>query len=146
VPRWPATTSLQVNAFFELLKWLGKFIISCHSQSGEIGLGTACAVPQNVAGVIAVEPSSNPQSIESLNKIPIVILQGDFLDASEICTQRASGWCSLLDRLNDKHTRASIINLPAHVGSGKSHFPMMDKNSEACLECALSELALMPAI
>jgi len=140
VPRWLTTTHLQVNALVQILQKLKSSILITHSQGGEIGFDAAEQVPENLAAIIAIEPSGTPKSIEHLRQIPTVLLQGDYLDSDDRWTKRAATWQALVRNLKVRAEVATLVDLPTAVGAGNSHLPMMDLNNEKCLEVALDKL------
>lgn len=140
VPRWLSTSKLQVDALKQLLLKLEKSLLITHSQGGELGFDAAEQQPQTIAGIIAVEPSSLPKSLDSFKSFRTVLMQGDFLDKDERWSKRAEGWESLIRNLRDCDAEARIVDLPNEVGPGNSHMPMMDLNNEQCLKLALNKL------
>ncbi len=140
VPRWLSTSDLQVSALVQLLQKLKSSILITHSQGGEIGFDAAEQVPDNLAAIVAIEPSGISGSIEHLQQIPTVLLQGDFLDVDNRWATRANSWHSLIQNLRLCSATATLIDLPTVLGPGNSHLPMMDLNSEECLELTLHQL------
>lgn len=130
----------QAKALIKLLEMLGKSIVIAHGEGGDISFEAACAVPDNLAGLVTIEPNTPPDKLEAMARIPLVIVQGDFLDTDPEWIQRATQWKSIIRQFNRQQQMAQIVNLPSHVGPGNSHFPMMDKNNEACLDKAMLPL------
>lgn len=137
VPRWLSTSEFQVAALTALLNKLGHCSIICHSQGGEISYDAASQVPANVNAIIAIEPSSTPQSLDAFSSIPFVIVQGDYLSINDTWRSRTECWNSTIANLSRHNQNARLIDLPSALGPGNTHFPMHDKNSEACLDTLL---------
>ena len=132
-PRWIGNTALQVAAFEALLERLGRAIVVCHSQGGEVAFRAAAARPARVAALIAVEPSGFPAEIEALRQIPVVLVAGDHLDASPMWQSLRVRWDSLVQRLTDLGGQARLLDL-ATAWPGTTHMPMMDRGSEEILD------------
>ncbi|MFK7853947.1 MAG: hypothetical protein AB8B79_07540 [Granulosicoccus sp.] len=130
----------QTKTLIKLLEMLGKSIVIAHGEGADSSFEAACAVPDNLAGLLAIEPHTVSDRLEAMDKIPLVIVQGDYLDTDPEWVQRATQWKTIVRHFNRQQHRAQIVNLPTHVGPGNSHFPMMDKNNEACLDKALLPL------
>jgi len=137
VPRWLSTSQLQVDALVMLLEKLGQSVLITHSQGGELGFDAAQQKPQSVAGIIAIEPSSTSRSLDAYRHFHTVIVQGDYLSSTDRWSERADSWQTMINQLNCGAARGTLVDLPTKVGPGNSHFPMMDFNSEACLDVAL---------
>ncbi len=134
VPRWLTTTHLHVAALIDTLRHTGPAIVICHSQGGEIALNAAAAVPEYFAGLIAVEPSASPKSVETTPQVPCVLFAGDFLDAEQ-------HWCRRLEQWLEWSTFAcdnlQLIQSGKDCASGHTHFPMLDHGSEEVLRLCM---------
>lgn len=140
VPRWLSTTELQIDGLSAVLERLGQAVIVCHSQGGQITFDATERHPERVAGVIGVEPSSLARALERLRDIPVVLLQGDYLDRQERWVTRAGEWRGFVQELTALGGRARLIDTPTEIAPGGSHNLMMDRHNEACLDHALSAL------
>jgi len=60
VPRWLGTGPLQSAGLTSVLRRLKYATVICHSQGAEIAFDALAQAPETVAGIIAVEPSSQP--------------------------------------------------------------------------------------
>ena len=140
VPRWVTTSHLQVAALQELLGKLEHSIVICHSQGGEVALDASCSRPQNVAGLIAIEPSGAPTDLSPIAAVPLLIIKGDYTQKSELWQQRVETWQRIVETLGAQDTNVNQIDLPEAMGPGNSHFPMLDLNNSEVLDLSLETL------
>lgn len=126
VPRWTSTTGVQVAALGAVLRRLGRATLVAHSQGGEVAFRAAAAAPDAVAALIAVEPSGFPDDPASLAPVPVTIAHGDHLDTAPIWHGLRTRWHEFAAR----HPATTITDL-ATVTPGASHFPMLDRASDA---------------
>lgn len=138
VPRWLSTAPLQTVGLGRVLRRLKAATLICHSQGAEIAFDAACAAPCTVAGIIAVEPSSQPG--EGLAS-PLVILGGDNLDSADHWQARGRAWATSCARLTESGRAARYLDTAAEVAPGGSHFLMMDAHRAEVLDLALGHLA-----
>jgi len=143
VPRWVTTSPLQVAAIGELLEKLNTSIIICHSQGGEIALDAACNHPQRVAGIIAIEPSGAPTEVSKIKQIPLLVIKGDYTDKIAFWQRRVKAWQKIVESCQKTISKNKLIDLPKIIGTGNSHFPMLDLNSVEVLNIILKELFAM---
>lgn len=85
VPRWTTSNAMVQAAYDEYFGSLTDgCIILAHSQGSLFALESALKFPQNVRGVVLVEPSStlDPQQcdVSALEGVPFLFVYGDFLD------------------------------------------------------------------
>jgi len=141
VPRWLSTTSLHVDALINTLQYLKSAIVICHSQGGEIALKAAQQKPELFAGLIAIEPSAYPSSIENTPSIPTVIFAGDYLETSADWSARKLQWYNWVNLCIEQGEKASMVSSGEHCAKGHSHFPMLDQKSDAVLEKCVASLS-----
>ena len=142
VPRWLGTSAMQVAAVSALLEKLGNSILICHSQGAEISFDAIQCASATVSTVIAIEPSSAPQSLDRYGQTTLVIVQGDYLSINDIWRSRAASWAAIIAELSVHSPRSALIDLPSTLGSGNTHLPMLDNNSDKCLEISLQAAGL----
>lgn len=140
VPRWTSTSALQTQTLEALLKKLKRVILICHSQGGEIGFNAACALPQHIAHLIAIEPSGFCSDLNTLSQIPLSIGYGDYLEHTEIWRNLRARWASFSQSLHAQGAKVHMIDL-TKVCPGASHFPMMDQASDLYLDALLHNLS-----
>ena len=138
-PRWLCNTGAQVAAFESLLARLGRAIVICHSQGGEVAFQAAALHPSRVAALIAVEPSGFTERLERLREVPVTLVTGDHLDASPMWVALSQRWRSLIDDLIVQGGSGSLVELTAQW-PGTTHMPMMDRGSDAILDHVLKRL------
>lgn len=85
VPRWTTSNAMVQAAYDEYFGSLTDgCIILAHSQGSLFALESALRYPQNVRGIVLVEPSSTldptERDVSSLEGIPFLFVYGDFLD------------------------------------------------------------------
>lgn len=135
VPRWASNDAATQAAYDALVRHIGPCVVMTHSQSGAFGYTAALHAPDTVRAVVAIEPSGAPDpattDISRVAGIPHLLVLGDYLSPDPF-------WQSLLPRIlayqqaiRDAGGIADIIDLPAKGIAGNSHFPMMDRNSDA---------------
>ncbi|MEM7259989.1 MAG: hypothetical protein AAF404_21665, partial [Pseudomonadota bacterium] len=136
------TSQMQVAAVTALLEKLGHSIVICHSQGAEISFDAIQLASATVSTVIAVEPSSAPQSLDTYHQTRFVIVQGDYLTINDTWRSRADSWASIIAELSAHNTHAALIDLPSALGPGNTHLPMVDSNSDRCLDVSLQAAGL----
>lgn len=138
-PRWISNTNAQIAAFECLLEKLGKSIIFCHSQGGEIALRAAANKPFCVSSIVAIEPSGFSQNIDNFKNIPIVLAIGDHLDATEMWQSLSTQWNDFVENINNLGGTAKVLEL-SESWPGTTHLPMMDVKSDEILQLVLHEI------
>jgi pimeloyl-ACP methyl ester carboxylesterase len=136
-PRWTSTTAAQTTALGALLGRLQRSIVVCHSQGAEIAFAAAVEDPDRVEALVAVEPSGSPDAIERLVDIPVVVVEGDFLQVSPLWQALSARWRGLVTDLQRAGGRAQLLSLAARW-PGTTHMPMMDRDSDQLLAHVVS--------
>jgi len=139
VPRWSSTTPQQCDALCALLQKLGRVLLLCHSQGGEVGLQAAASLPGCVAHVLLVEPSGFTKRTASLRDAPVTIAYGDFLTTTQTWRTLRGQWEDFARALRAHGGRADLLDL-TRTAPGASHMPMMDMASDAYLDVLLTHL------
>lgn len=85
VPRWTTSNAMVQAAYDEYFGSLdGGCIILAHSQGSLFALESALRCPENIRGIVLVEPSStlDPDEcdVSALEDVPFLFVYGDFLD------------------------------------------------------------------
>ena len=138
VPRWLSTTAMQTAGLSHGLRRLKTATLICHSQGAEVAFDALRLAPGTLAGIIAVEPSSQPgDGLEC----PLIILGGDNLDCADHWQVRGRAWAASCARLAEAGGAAGYLCTAAEVAPGGSHFLMMDAHGAEVLDLALGHLA-----
>jgi pimeloyl-ACP methyl ester carboxylesterase len=132
----------------DLANKLGGAVMIGHSQSAFFPERAAFLDNKNIKGIVSLEtglcPASfTPQEIQSLTKIPILIIFGDHLeDAPPAFAQlwvSSLANCRLLAQsINAAGGKAKVLHLPEIGIRGNSHFLMFDKNSHQIADLILA--------
>lgn len=136
IPRWTSTTPRQIDALQALLQKLGRVILLCHSQGGEVGMQATAALPDSVARLITIEPSGFTPHIDALRNVPVVIAYGDYLDRTAFWATLRTRWDDFADALREQGGVIDLLDLTQTM-PGASHMPMMDMASDAYLDALL---------
>lgn len=134
VPRWADHEAMTLAAYDALLQQVGPCIVLGHSQGGGFALEAVRRRPQQVAAVVAVEPSGAPQTPHADNVPslpPHLYVWGDYIDDHPIWRRYRANVDAHAAALKAAGTRAELCDLPSEGIRGNSHFPMMDRNSDA---------------
>ncbi|KMW60284.1 putative exported protein precursor [Candidatus Rhodobacter oscarellae] len=131
VPRWLTTTQLQTEALLAVLERTGPAIVICHSQGGEVTFDALASNSENIARVIALEPSGVPKTPEDLNGTPFTLAVGDFLDCDPFWEARLRAWSQFAGLVG-----ARLLG-PGEFGAGSCHLLMSDHNSDDVLSAVL---------
>ena len=134
VPRWTSTTEEATDAFAEVLCRLGRSIVICHSQGGQIAFEAAARHAKSVAAIAGVEPSGFATDALALKDVPVLLVYGDYLAASADLPpllKMGSAWSEIFAQAGG---RAEILELPQVGIEGNSHMLMMDNNSADVLQ------------
>lgn len=145
VPRWFTTTPLHVSALVALLHRIGPATVICHSQGGEITFDAQAQVPGLVAGIVALEPSGLPASLEPLVQTPLCLCFGDHLDVSEQWLKLEAAWTTLIDGLQRLGALAIQCSPGKGLGAGNSHMLMMDRNNADVLAAVMDRYMAVSA-
>ncbi len=132
VPRWLTTAPVQTLAFERALERVGRCIVLCHSQGGQIAQAVAAARPDLVVACIAVEPSGFPVALSQANVDQRwLILMGDFLDRFALWQRISAATDAFIEGARQSGVPAERVDLPAIGFPGATHMAMMDVNSDA---------------
>jgi pimeloyl-ACP methyl ester carboxylesterase len=117
-------------------------IVISHSQGGQFAFEAATSRPGRISAICAIEPSGFTNTLEALHGLPVLLIQGDFLDCDERWQQMIALWQAWVDALagpsgNSATTR---LSLPREGIPCNSQMVMMDDNSDAVLECVVEWL------
>ncbi len=135
VPRWTSTGPAASAAFTALLERFETAIIICHSQGGQFAFEAASRCPDRVAALCAIEPSGFTDEPAALAGIPVLFVNGDYLDCDVRWQQMAARWTEWAAALASTAgpARAMILSLPDEGITGNSHMLMMDDNNDDVL-------------
>jgi pimeloyl-ACP methyl ester carboxylesterase len=137
VPRWPGHESMILSAYEKLIERVGPCHIVGHSQGAGFAAEIARRRPDGVQSVVCVEPGGmpTPQPVDALP--PHLVVWGDFIEAS------GSHWIGYRKQA-DTYLQAiqscaevTVLDLPSAGLAGNSHFPMMDRTSDAIFDRVL---------
>jgi pimeloyl-ACP methyl ester carboxylesterase len=135
VPRWGSNDQATLAAYDALLRRVGPAVVMTHSQSGAFGFNAALRAPNLVPGVVAIEPSGAPDpdtvDVSAVRGIPHLLVLGDYLDSDPFWRALLPRVHRYLDAIRAAGGVADVLDLPAMGIRGNSHFPMMDRNSDA---------------
>lgn len=144
VPRWAGHEEITLAAYGALLRQLGRSIVIGHSQGGGFALEATRRWPQHVAAVAAIEPSGAPvpQQVSEVGQRlpPHLCMWGDFLPAHPIWMRYRGAVDAYCDTVRASGVTVDLCDLPAEGMRGNSHFPMLDRNSDAVAERLLHGL------
>jgi pimeloyl-ACP methyl ester carboxylesterase len=127
-PTWKNMAALAVK--------LNGAILMGHSESGFFPEQAALIDPSGIKGLISIEmpcPELKPAEIETLAKIPTLVMFGDHLESvpGGVSTWPASfASCNkFVQQLKDKGGDAEMMSLPMMGIKGNSHMLMQDRNN-----------------
>ena len=83
VPRWTSTGPAASAAFEALIDRFERVTVICHSQGGQFAFDAAASRPGRISAVCAIEPSGFKNTPEALRGVPVLLIQGDFLERDE---------------------------------------------------------------
>ena len=122
-----------VPALSDLAKRLKGAVLVSHSQSGIYPFQTAALDRTGIRAIVAIEPAACPDpakdDLAPYKDLPILVLFGDFVDASPRWAPRLKQCRSFAAAANATGGRAELILLPEIGIHGNSHMLMQDKNS-----------------
>ena len=113
------------------IKLKGTVLIS-HSQSGFYPFQTAALNPQDIAGIISIEPGACPAATGDLGpymKMPILVLFGDYVDLSPRWAPRLKQCREFAEAMKKAGGKTELVVLPDLGIKGNSHMLMQDRNS-----------------
>jgi pimeloyl-ACP methyl ester carboxylesterase len=139
-PRWTSTRAVQTQAFAAVLERLGRSVVICHSQGGEIAFEAAAAAPQRVAQLIAVEPSGFAQDPTRLADLPITWVIGDFIDCDARWRDTTVRWQDAIAALRQAGARVDRFDC-APRWPGSTHMLMMDQGNEEIITALMQDVA-----
>ena len=135
VPRWADHEAMSMAAYHALLDVVGPCVIVAHSQGGGFALQAAAEHPDNVRGVVVLEPSGPPslssERVGGLKLPPHLILWGDHVAEHPEWTRYRSAVDAYAAGLASSGVDLALLDLPAEGVRGNSHMLMMDANSDA---------------
>lgn len=143
VPRWADHEAQTLAAYDALLQRVGPCIVLGHSQGGGFALEAVRRRPEAVKAVVAIEPSGAPQATvtAALSALPPhLFVWGDRIDEHMVWQRYRANVESHTQALRAASVRAEVCNLPDEGIFGNSHFPMMDRNSDAVAQRVLDWL------
>ncbi|MGT2478663.1 hypothetical protein ACU4GR_06785 [Methylobacterium oryzae CBMB20] len=136
VPDWSATLPVPnptVPALSDLAKRLKGAVLISHSQSGIYPFQTAALDRSGIRAIVAIEPAACPEpgkdDLAPYKDMPILVLFGDYVDASPRWAPRLKQCRSFVAAANAAGGKAELILLPEIGIHGNSHMLMQDKNS-----------------
>ncbi|QGY05901.1 esterase [Methylobacterium mesophilicum SR1.6/6] len=136
VPDWSASLAVPnptVPALSELAKRLKGAVLVSHSQSGIYPFQTAALDRTGIRALVAIEPAACPDpakdDLAPYKDLPILVLFGDYVDASPRWAPRLKLCRSFVAAANAAGGKAELILLPEIGIHGNSHMLMQDKNS-----------------
>ncbi|MGT2478679.1 esterase [Methylobacterium oryzae CBMB20] len=136
VPDWSAALPVPnptVPALSELAKRLKGAVLISHSQSGIYPFQTAALDRSGLRAIVAIEPAACPDpakdDLAPYKDLPILVLFGDYVDASPRWAPRLKQCRSFVAAANAAGGKAELILLPEIGIHGNSHMLMQDKNS-----------------
>jgi pimeloyl-ACP methyl ester carboxylesterase len=136
VPDWSAALPVPnptVPALSELAKRLKGAVLVSHSQSGIYPFQTAALDRAGIRAIVAIEPAACPDpakdDLAPYKDLPILVLFGDYVDASPRWAPRLKQCRGFVAAANAAGGKAELILLPEIGIHGNSHMLMQDKNS-----------------
>ncbi|MEQ9259757.1 MAG: alpha/beta fold hydrolase [Roseovarius sp.] len=138
-PRWVSTGEAQAAALTAVLEPLEGAILLCHSQGAEPAFA-ALEQGAEVSHLVAVEPSAGPERPESLAGRGFTLVEGDYLDITNLWRRQRAMWSLVADAACEAGARVAHLASGGALAPGHSHLPMCDRESEACLAAILETL------
>jgi pimeloyl-ACP methyl ester carboxylesterase len=137
VPRWIGHEDLIMSAYEQMLDQVGPCVLIGHSQGGGFALKAAAMWPEKIKAVVALEPSGAPEAtiaVSQVTQVPHLIVWGDHFEQHPQWQRYRHTVMSYCEALRVQGVSVDQLLL-ADVGlAGHSHFPMLDRNSEAVYE------------
>jgi pimeloyl-ACP methyl ester carboxylesterase len=135
VPRWGGNDAPTQAAYDVLVQRVGPAVVMTHSQGGAFGFTAALHAPGIIRGVISIEPSGAPDpaglDLAALRDVPHLVVVGDYIAGDPMWPGMLARVNRYLAALREAGCIADLLDLPALGIAGNSHFPMMDRNSDA---------------
>ncbi|HBK07133.1 MAG TPA: esterase [Acetobacteraceae bacterium] len=135
VPRWGGNDAPTQAAYDALVRKVGPAVVMTHSQGGAFGFTAALHAPDTVRAVIGIEPSGAPDpdglDLTALRGVPHLVVVGDYISGDPMWPEMLGRVNRYLGALREAGCVAEVLDLPAAGMTGNSHFPMMDRNSDA---------------
>lgn len=134
VPRWPAHEHITLAAYQKLVERIGECAIVGHSQGAGFAVEIARRLPRHVRAVVAVEPGGMPNDLPTVQMPAHMVMWGDHIEAA------GQHWIRYRHQAESYLAKAGsllpamVVDLPREGVIGNSHFPMMDRNSDAIFE------------
>ncbi|MDF3831731.1 esterase [Cupriavidus basilensis] len=141
VPRWADHEDMTLSAYSALAERTGPCIVVAHSQGAGFAVAVAQRHPDIVRAVIAIEPGGMPET-RGGSLPPHLIVWGDHFRQPDPVWQ---GYRALADNYAAHGNRLpsncfETLILPLAGYRGNSHFPMLDRNSDAIADLLLEWL------
>ena len=133
VPRWTSTTEAAIAAFGAVLGRVGEAIVICHSQGGQVAFEAGAAMPDQVAAMIAVEPSGFSGRLSPWVGKDVLMVYGDYQDVGGAVPNLLTKGEAWSQALSDVGGQCKILHLPSVGVAGNSHLMMMDDNNDDIL-------------
>lgn len=135
VPRWGSNDASTQAAYDALVGRVGPCVVMTHSQGGAFGFSAALHAPTIVRAVIAIEPSGAPDpsglDLTALRGVPHLMVIGDNVAGDPMWPDMLARTKRYLGAMREAGCVADVLDLPSAGMPGNSHFPMMDRNSDA---------------
>lgn len=136
VPRWFSTTAVQAANLRAVLDRTGPAIVIGHSQGCETVFDALAGGGGLAAGVIALEPSADPDPGGAMRAVPTLMVAGGYLGQEPFWKARLTAWRGAAGAME----RARILETDAVIGAGHSHMLMMDHGHDRLLDLCLEGL------
>ncbi|MEM6498593.1 MAG: alpha/beta fold hydrolase [Pseudomonadota bacterium] len=138
VPRWTSTTAEATLAFSHVLQRLGRSIVICHSQGGQIAFEAAAQDSERVAALVGLEPSGFASEPVAIKDIPVLLIYGDYLVSTPSLPPLLDMGTAWSGTFANAGGHAELIELPKIGIVGNTHMMMMDDNSADVLKLVTS--------
>ena len=133
-PRWLTTTDAAVATFEAVLRRVGPCCVVTHSQGGEVAFSAAARHPTLVPCLVALEPSGFPDEPGAFVGRSVLLITGDYMDATPIWTSLRERTEECIAALKEAGASAALWSLPRLGINGNSHMFMMDDNNAEIAE------------
>lgn len=141
VPRWTGHEGMALHAYSELIVRTGPCVVVAHSQGAGYAVAVAQRHPDLVRAVVAIEPGGMPEPRDA-RLPPHLFVWGDHFQYPHAVWD---GYRAMADAYVARGrlcpgNRLETLTLPAAGFAGNSHFPMLDRNSDAIADLVLEWL------